>query len=81
MAAAHVLAGQQVLQANGIRRALGGLLRTPLILDGRNLYNPQALQEAGIAYQGIGRRNALALHLVRQRAQNAATPAAAVAMA
>uniref|UniRef100_UPI0035ADAF7F UDP-glucose dehydrogenase family protein n=1 Tax=Hylemonella sp. TaxID=2066020 RepID=UPI0035ADAF7F len=36
-------------------------LREPLIIDGRNLYDPQALQELGIAYQGIGRRNALAL--------------------
>jgi UDPglucose 6-dehydrogenase len=44
-------------------------MRTPLILDGRNLYNPEALQEAGIAYQGIGRRNSLALHLQRRRAQ------------
>jgi UDPglucose 6-dehydrogenase len=35
-------------------------LRHPLIIDGRNLYDPQQLQEQGIAYQGIGRRNALA---------------------
>ncbi len=35
-------------------------LRHPLIIDGRNLYDPQQLQELGIAYQGIGRRNALA---------------------
>jgi len=34
-------------------------LRRPLILDGRNLYDPQHLQRLGIAYQGIGRRNAL----------------------
>jgi UDPglucose 6-dehydrogenase len=32
-----------------------------LILDGRNLYEPQMLEELGIAYQGIGRRNQLAL--------------------
>jgi UDPglucose 6-dehydrogenase len=32
-----------------------------LILDGRNLYDPQLMQEMGIAYQGIGRRNQLAL--------------------
>ncbi|MEQ1658753.1 MAG: UDP binding domain-containing protein, partial [Hylemonella sp.] len=36
-------------------------LRHPLIIDGRNLYDPQQLQEQGIAYQGIGRRNALAV--------------------
>jgi UDPglucose 6-dehydrogenase len=34
----------------------------PLILDGRNLYDPLRLEEMGIAYQGIGRRNNLALH-------------------
>ncbi len=33
-----------------------------LILDGRNLYDPQMLQDLGIAYQGIGRRNQLALN-------------------
>lgn len=36
-------------------------LKNPLILDGRNLYEPQWLQDMGIAYQGIGRRNDLAL--------------------
>jgi UDPglucose 6-dehydrogenase len=35
------------------------LMRKPFILDGRNLYNPEALSELGIAYQGIGRRNHL----------------------
>jgi len=35
-------------------------LRQPLILDGRNLYDPHALEQLGIAYQGIGRRNELA---------------------
>ena len=34
-------------------------LRYPLVLDGRNLYDPARLQALGIAYQGIGRRNAL----------------------
>ncbi|MEK9953180.1 MAG: UDP-glucose/GDP-mannose dehydrogenase family protein, partial [Curvibacter sp.] len=35
-------------------------LRRPLIIDGRNLYDPQQLQALGLAYQGIGRRNDLA---------------------
>jgi UDPglucose 6-dehydrogenase len=35
-------------------------LRLPFIFDGRNLYDPQLLQELGIAYQGIGRSNDLA---------------------
>ena len=43
-------------------------MQRPLILDGRNLYDPQRLEEMGIAYQGIGRRNALALHLLDEAA-------------
>jgi UDPglucose 6-dehydrogenase len=35
------------------------LMRKPFVLDGRNLYNPEALSEMGIAYQGVGRRNDL----------------------
>lgn len=38
-------------------------MRIPYILDGRNLYNPEALADLGIAYQGIGRRNEL-IHIV-----------------
>jgi len=34
-------------------------MRRAFILDGRNLYNPKALSELGIAYQGVGRRNDL----------------------
>lgn len=37
-------------------------MNTPFILDGRNLYDPQMLQDLGFAYQGIGRRNQLALN-------------------
>ena len=40
--------------------AIKAAMRQPLIVDGRNLYNPELLQDMGIAYQGIGRRNALA---------------------
>ena len=36
------------------------------ILDGRNLYEPQMLQDLGFAYQGIGRRNQLALNFKPQ---------------
>jgi UDPglucose 6-dehydrogenase len=32
-------------------------LKNPIIFDGRNLYEPQAMQELGIEYQGIGRHN------------------------
>jgi len=40
-------------------QAMKRSMRTPYILDGRNLYNPDALADLGIAYQGIGRRNEL----------------------
>jgi UDPglucose 6-dehydrogenase len=51
-------------------------MRTPYILDGRNLYNPDALADLGIAYQGVGRRNELVKLSVdsvsvRQQAVNA----------
>lgn len=35
------------------------LLATPVIVDGRNLYDPAAVEEAGIAYYGIGRGRSL----------------------
>jgi UDPglucose 6-dehydrogenase len=38
------------------------LLATPVIFDGRNLYDPAAVEEAGIAYYGIGRGRSLAGH-------------------
>jgi UDPglucose 6-dehydrogenase len=41
--------------------AMKELMRYPLILDGRNLYNPEALRELGMAYQGVGRRNDVVL--------------------
>jgi UDPglucose 6-dehydrogenase len=34
-------------------------LKFPIIFDGRNLYEPQAMQELGFEYQGIGRHNEL----------------------
>jgi len=30
-------------------------MRTPLIVDGRNLLDPQAARAAGFAYEGVGR--------------------------
>jgi len=32
------------------------LMKKPLIIDGRNIYEPQAMQKAGFTYIGIGRR-------------------------
>jgi UDPglucose 6-dehydrogenase len=49
-------------------RALKDAMRSPLVLDGRNLYDPHAMAEAGITYLGIGRNN-LALLAPEQRVQ------------
>jgi len=32
-------------------------LKRAIIFDGRNLYEPAAMQELGIEYHGIGRHN------------------------
>jgi UDPglucose 6-dehydrogenase len=37
--------------------AMKDLLREPVIFDGRNQYDPEALREAGFTYIGIGRSN------------------------
>jgi UDPglucose 6-dehydrogenase len=34
---------------------LRGLMRTPVIVDGRNVYEPQPMWEAGFLYRGVGR--------------------------
>jgi UDPglucose 6-dehydrogenase len=33
-------------------------LKTPLIFDGRNLYEPDSMRELGIEYHAIGRQHA-----------------------
>jgi len=35
-------------------------LRSPLLIDGRNLFDPQQMTDLGFIYEGIGRRNRLA---------------------
>ena len=30
-------------------------MRTPLVIDGRNLLDPEAARAAGFAYEGVGR--------------------------
>lgn len=35
--------------------SLGALMRTPLLVDGRNIYRPDAVAAAGFTYVGIGR--------------------------
>jgi UDPglucose 6-dehydrogenase len=36
-------------------------MRHPVVLDGRNLYDPDLMAELGVVYRGIGRRNSLGL--------------------
>ena len=48
-------------------RALKDSLKTPLVLDGRNIYEPHAMAAAGLTYLGIGRNN-LPLLPAEQRA-------------
>jgi UDPglucose 6-dehydrogenase len=37
--------------------ALKAAMREPVIFDGRNLYEPRAMREAGVQYFGIGRNS------------------------
>jgi len=37
--------------------ALKGAMREPVVFDGRNLYEPQAMRDAGVEYFGIGRNS------------------------
>jgi UDPglucose 6-dehydrogenase len=37
--------------------ALKAAIREPVIFDGRNLYEPRAMREAGVQYFGIGRNS------------------------
>ncbi|MCP3724148.1 UDP-glucose/GDP-mannose dehydrogenase family protein [Paraburkholderia sp. CNPSo 3272] len=50
-------------------------LKMPIVFDGRNLYEPSALQELGIEYHAVGR--ASATQTSRARAETAATQAVA----
>ncbi|VTU35299.1 UDP-glucose dehydrogenase family protein [Variovorax sp. PBL-E5] len=36
---------------------LKSLMKSPVIFDGRNLYEPATMKEAGVVYQGIGRNS------------------------
>lgn len=48
-------------------QAITRRMRRPIVFDGRNIYDPEQMQENGIPYRGIGRRNALANALVGAR--------------
>ena len=34
---------------------VASLMKSPVIIDGRNIYNPEAMSEAGFIYEGMGR--------------------------
>jgi len=34
---------------------LGSLMRTPVVVDGRNVWEPSAVRAAGFTYYGVGR--------------------------
>lgn len=54
---------------------VAALMRQPLVLDGRNLYEPSQMDELGIEYQGIGRRGRVRLSDAALRADRSAAPA------
>jgi hypothetical protein len=63
-------------------RALKDALRSPLVLDGRNLYEPHAMAAAGLTCIGIGRNNLALLPAQDQLPELAqGEPAAAAAEA
>ena len=51
--------------------ALKAALVNPLIIDGRNLYDPHQLTSAGITYLAVGRNNLPLLEAARQKAERA----------
>ena len=72
----HRVAGARILASEEVREAM----RTPLIVDGRNLLDPEAVRAAGFDYEGIGRALAERIPLWKPfsspaaRASGSATP-------
>jgi UDPglucose 6-dehydrogenase len=64
-------------------QAMTRRMRRPIVFDGRNIYDPQQMQEYGITYRGIGRRNSLANALVsvRRAGEPVTVPDAAMTLA
>jgi len=44
-------------------------MKHAVVFDGRNVYDPATLQDMGVAYVGIGRRNALGQALMQKGPQ------------
>ncbi|MBI2771331.1 MAG: UDP-glucose/GDP-mannose dehydrogenase family protein [Burkholderiales bacterium] len=61
--------------------ALRAALVNPLVIDGRNLYDPHQFTAAGITYLGVGRNNLALLEAARQKAQEADVEVAAALLA
>jgi UDPglucose 6-dehydrogenase len=61
--------------------ALKTALTNPLIIDGRNLYDPHRLAAAGFTYLAVGRSNLAMLEAARQRAEDADAEVAAALLA
>ena len=61
--------------------ALKTALQSPLIIDGRNLYDPHQLTAAGFTYMGIGRNNLAMLEAARRKAGEADQEVAAALLA
>ena len=38
-------------------KRIKSLLKSPIIIDGRNIYNPENLRNEGFTYTSVGRRN------------------------
>ncbi len=52
---ALVIVTEWLMYRNPDFERLRGLMRRPLIVDGRNLYDPARIRECGFEYRGIGR--------------------------
>ncbi|MFC5499520.1 UDP-glucose dehydrogenase family protein [Caenimonas terrae] len=61
--------------------ALKTALMNPLIIDGRNLYDPHQVTAAGFTYLAVGRNNLALLEAARRKAQEADLEVAAALLA
>ena len=62
-------------------QALRTALATPLIIDGRNLYDLHQVTAAGLSYLGVGRNNLRLLEATRRKAEEADIQIAAALLA